>query len=105
PAVSHPDPREEIQKIREQKAKILLGCYSLGKAQSITALINHYCPEIEVYIHRNMEALHRIYQKQGRADLKYRRYRRREFKEGSSIKVYIVPPMTLHNYCKVNDII
>jgi len=105
PAVSHPDPREEIQKIREQKAKILLGCYSLGKAQSITALINHYCPEIEVYIHRNMEALHRIYQKQGRADLKYRPYRRREFKEGSRNKVYLVPPMTFQNYYRATDII
>src|SRR5690606_7214586 len=39
PDTQHPDPVSEIMKL-DVKSNILLGCYALGKAQRITALLN-----------------------------------------------------------------
>lgn len=105
PEVRHPDPATEIQKIRNRGANIMLGCYALGKAQSITALINAHCPELEVYIHRNMIGFHRIYDQSGLVKLDYKIYGRREFKQGSPNKVYLVPPMTFNNYYRATGVL
>lgn len=105
PEVVHPDPKEEILKLKNQKSKILLGCYALGKAQSLTALLNEYCPELEVFVHRSMDKFHAIYQKKGFVPLNYKPYGRREFREGNHQKVYLVPPMVFRNFFKAHDLI
>ena len=40
PAVKHPNPEQEIDKLNQIEGNILLGVYGLGKAQRITQLIH-----------------------------------------------------------------
>src|SRR5690606_19655498 len=47
PTILHPDPETEIEKLKVCE-NIMLGCYSLGKAQRLTALLNQHCPEKEI---------------------------------------------------------
>lgn len=44
PETAHPDPEKEIRKLNETPYSVLLGVYSLGKAQRINALINSFVP-------------------------------------------------------------
>lgn len=105
PGVQHPDPDLEIQKLKNRPVKIMLGCYALGKAQSLTALINKHCPEIEVCIHRNMAAFHRVYNELGPVKLKYTLYNRRDFKQADRDKIYMVPPITFNNYYRATGVL
>lgn len=105
PDVEHPNPVEEIQKLKNTGSNIMLGCYALGKAQSITALINKYCPELEVHVHRNMIGFHKIYDQCGLIKLDYKIYGRREFKQGAPNKVYLVPPLTFNNYYRAKGVL
>lgn len=104
PAVIHPDPVAEIKKLGEQSIHIMLGCYSLGKAQRITHMLNTYCPQKEVFVHHSMSALHRIYDEMGFVKLRYELYHRKALKEGKD-KVYLVPPMTFNHYTRAKDVI
>ncbi|WP_419788605.1 MBL fold metallo-hydrolase [Mucilaginibacter sp. SP1R1] len=45
PAILHPDPVAEIQKINSVKTNILLGAYALGKSQRLINLISTYAPQ------------------------------------------------------------
>ena len=104
PDVIHPDHIEEIKKLNGTTLNIMLGCYALGKAQRITNLINRYCPRKTVYAHHNIAPIHRIYDDKGLVKLAYEVYNRKALKDGQD-KIYLVPPMTFHNYFRARNVV
>lgn len=104
PAVMHPDPIEEIKKLKAVSTHIMLGCYALGKSQRLTHLLNTYCPEKTVLLHHSMLPLHRIYDDLGFVKLNYELYQRKSLKEGRD-KVYLVPPMTFNHYIRAKNVV
>ncbi|WP_270090034.1 MBL fold metallo-hydrolase RNA specificity domain-containing protein [Sphingobacterium sp. SYP-B4668] len=105
PDTQHPNAVDEILKLKNRPSNILLGCYALGKAQRITALLNEYCPERRVLVHHNITPFHRIYDKLGFAPLTYEPYNRQAMKQGEPNKVYLVPPMTFNNYFRATKVL
>jgi len=106
PETSHPQPEEEILKLSAVRSNIMLGAYSLGKAQRLTAMIHQFCPEKTVLIHHSILAIHRIYQYFG-VDLgPYQTYNRRAMKvQDGKEKIYIVPPMTFRSYSRAKNVV
>ncbi|WP_293918030.1 MULTISPECIES: exonuclease [unclassified Sphingobacterium] len=104
PEVSHPDAVAEILKLKDRPFNILLGCYALGKAQRITALLNQHCPERHVLVHHNILPFHRIYDQLGNFPMKYEPYNRQVMKQGEPDKVYLVPPMTFNSYFRATKV-
>ncbi len=104
PAVRHPDSEQEIRKLSATPYGIMLGCYSLGKAQRINYLLNQYCPEKKVYVHHSILSMHRVYDKLGLVALQYEIYNRKAMKDGQH-KVYLVPPLTFNNYYRASNVL
>lgn len=104
PAISHPDQIEEISKIATTNHNVMLGCYSLGKAQRLTYLLNMVCPEKAIYVHHNIAPIHHIYNTFGFVPLKYEIYNRKVMKDGVN-KVYLVPPLTFNSYLRAKNVI
>lgn len=105
PEVRHPDPIEEIQKLNNVPANILLGSYVLGKSQRITALINAHCPDRTVLVHHRIAPVHRLYDLYGNCPLRYQIYGRKDMKDGKTDKVYIVPPLTFNSYFRATKVV
>lgn len=104
PAISHPDPVTEIQKLNGVTTNILLGCYVLGKAQRITSLLNAHCPDKVVLVHHKMAPVHRLYETVGGMNLHYTLYNRKDMKDGVPNKVYLVPPLTFNSYYRATNV-
>lgn len=104
PNVKHPDPKEEILKL-DVPSNIMLGCYSLGKAQRITALMNLYLPERQILVHHSMLPLHRIYDSYANFPMKYALYNRKSMKGDEKNKVYLVPPLTFNSYRRAKNVV
>lgn len=105
PAIRHPDHRAEILKLKDKSSNIMLGCYTLGKAQRLTALINRYLPEREVLVHHKMYPVHRLYDQLSPQRMKYALYNRKAMKEGPQNKIYLVPPLTFGSYFKAKNVL
>ena len=105
PEVQHPDVEAEIAKFKEVSSNIMLGCYTLGKAQRLTALINVLLPEREVLVHHKMYPVHKLYDQLGPTKLRYSLYNRKAMKEGSTNKIYLVPPLTFNSYFKAKNVL
>lgn len=105
PTVEHPDPVEEIKKLNSFKHNVLLGSYSLGKAQRLTSLITEYCPGRSVFVHHSIFPLNKIYETFGYKTGKYELYTRKALKEPDKNLVYIVPPLTFDSYIRAKNVI
>ncbi|MHC8949621.1 MBL fold metallo-hydrolase RNA specificity domain-containing protein [Sphingobacterium hungaricum] len=105
PETKHPDPVEEIKKLNTTQINILLGCYTLGKAQRLTALINAHCPDKEVLVHHGILPFHRIYDREGFQQLTYLPYNRQAMKVPDQNKIYLVPPFTFSSYIRAKNVI
>lgn len=106
PQVSHPDPVEEIRKLSGVRTPILLGAYSLGKAQRLTAMIHHYCPEKTVLVHHGIIPIHRIYESFGIDLGPYQLYNRKAMKSPDGHEnIYMVPPMTFRSYARARNVV
>lgn len=105
PETKHPDIKNEILKMKDRPSNIMLGCYTLGKAQRLTALINRYLPEREVLVHHKMHNVHKIYEQLGFVPLKYSLYNRKSMREGEPNKIYLVPPLTFNSYFKAKNVL
>lgn len=105
PSVSHPDVDKEILKLEDIPHNIMLGCYTLGKAQRLTALINDLLPEREVLVHHKMYPVHKLYDQWGYKRLRYSLYNRKAMKEGRTNKIYLVPPLTFNSYFKAKNVL
>src|SRR5579863_3223751 len=57
PAILHPDPVAEIQKLNDIKSNILLGAYGLGKSQRLIKMIGEYAPQKTVLVHHGIMPL------------------------------------------------
>lgn len=106
PEISHPAPEEEILKLSTVRQHIMLGAYSLGKAQRLTSMIHQYCPEKTVLVHHGIIPIHRIYESFGIELGPYQLYNRKAMKvpDGKE-NVYIVPPMTFRSYARARNVV
>ena len=103
PAISHPDPVAEIQKLNDIKINILLGAYSLGKSQRLIRLIDDYAPQKKILVHYRVVLINVIYEKMGFPPGKYQVYNRKLMKNQEEF-VYIVPPFTFDSYIKATGV-
>lgn len=98
PDTKHPNVVDEILKLNQSPYSVLLGAYALGKAQRINHLINTYCPDRTVLVHRSIFSIHKIYEEFGVKGLQYQPYERRLMKSHNKGFVYIVPPLAFNSY-------
>lgn len=103
PNTKHPNQVSEIQKLSNIPSNILLGAYALGKSQRLIQLINQFCPEKQILVHRNIEPINKIYEKFGYLNAKYRLYDRKSIKTQNNF-IYLVPPFTFHSYIKATGL-
>lgn len=104
PETLHPDPVEEIKRLGLTSQNLMLGCYSLGKAQRVTNLLNTHCPHKKIYVHHNISPIHLLYNKHGLVTLTYEIYNRKVMKDGTD-KVYLVPPITFNSYARAKNVL
>ena len=104
PDTSHPDPLEEIARLNEHQHNILLGAYSLGKAQRLSRLITDHCPQRKVLVHHSILPINRLYEKFGFQPGNYEAYNRKLMKEPGKGYIYIVPPITFNNYFRAKGV-
>ncbi|WP_198170259.1 MBL fold metallo-hydrolase [Mucilaginibacter arboris] len=103
PKIKHPDQILEIEKLNQIPSNILLGAYALGKSQHLIQLINQFCPQKQILVHRNIEPINRIYEKFGYLNAKYRLYDRKSIKTQNNF-IYLVPPFTFHSYIRATGL-
>ncbi len=105
PSVKHPDPVEEIKKLNHINSNILLGAYSLGKAQRLNYLISEYCPEKRVLLHYSVLPIHKLYEQFNFTPGKYEVYNRKLMKLPQKNFIYMVPPFTFDSYFRAKDVV
>lgn len=98
PDITHPSVIQEINKLNETPYSVLLGTYSLGKAQRINQLINEHCPDRTVLVHRSILAIHKIYEDFGINSLIYQPYSKKLLKGNNKGMVYLVPPLAFNGF-------
>ncbi len=103
PAIVHPDPVVEIEKVNAIKTNILLGAYGLGKSQRLINLINTHAPQKKILVHFRIMPINAIYEKMGYPPGKYQIYSRKLMKNQEEL-VYIVPPFTFDSYIKATGV-
>ena len=92
----HPDPVMEmslLNKISDQN--ILLGAYSVGKAQRLTWLASRHCSEKKILVHNEIVKFHEVYTNNGIDLGKWERYTRQKYKKEDNV-IYILPPGWFH---------
>ena len=105
PSVQHPDAGEEIRKLNLFNHNVLLGSYSLGKAQRLISLINENCPQRIIFVHHSILPLNKIYESFGYFPGKYELYTRKSMKQPDQNLVYIVPPLTFDSYIRAKNVV
>ena len=103
PAVVHPDPVAEIEKLNDININILLGAYALGKSQRIINMLNKYAPRKKILVHHKIAPINVIYEKLNYPPGKYEMYNRKLMKNQDEF-VYIVPPFTFDSYIRAKDV-
>lgn len=104
PATQHPNPVEEIKKLNAHQQNILLGTYSLGKAQRLIRLINDHCPQRTVLLHHQILPITKLHEQFGVQLGKYEPYNRKLMKEPDQNYVYLVPPLTFNSYFRAVNV-
>lgn len=105
PLVIHPNAIEEIKKLNNFNHNVLLGSYSLGKAQRLTSLITEYCPQKSVVVHHSIYPINKIYESLGFKVGKYDLYTRKSMKQPEQNMIYIVPPLTFNSYIRAKNVV
>ncbi|HEY1009694.1 MAG: exonuclease [Daejeonella sp.] len=105
PSVKHPDAASEIKKLNAFNHHVLLGSYSLGKAQRLISLLNEHCPQRSVLVHHSILPLNKIYESFGYKPGVYELYNRKSMKQVSQNLVYIVPPLTFDSYIRAKNVV
>jgi len=103
PAILHPDPVIEIEKLNTIKINILLGAYGLGKSQRLINMINQYAPQKKILVHHRIMPINAIYEKSGFPPGEYQVYSRKLMKNQEEF-VYIVPPFTFDSYINAKGV-
>ncbi len=98
PSYSHPEDVDEIEKLHNYKSQnIVIGAYSVGKAQRINKLINRYLPQRNVMVHPETAIYHRVYEDSGMTPGVWTPYSYRKFRS-NNCHVLIVPPRVMSSY-------
>lgn len=97
PKFSHPNIFNEIDSLLNIKGPVVIGCYVLGKAQRINALINERSPDKKVFIHFDIYPYHKIYERLGHCAISYSLMQKKEIRNGVE-GIYLVPPLTYQSY-------
>lgn len=105
PETKHPSPVDEIKKLNETNANIMLGAYALGKSQRIIQLLNEHCPTRNIMVHFSIMPFNKIYEDYGINLGNYKMYDRKMMKNHHEQQVYIVPPMVFHSYHKAINVV
>ena len=105
PETKHPSPVDEIKKLNETSANIMLGSYALGKSQRIIQLLNEYCPTKNIMVHHSIMPFVKIYEDYGIKVGNYKMYDIKVMKNNQEHQVYIVPPMVFHSYHKAINVV
>ena len=105
PEVLHPDPVSEIKKLNQNSHNVLLGAYSLGKAQRLVDLITKHCPDRKVLVHHSILPINKIYESFGFKPGNFEPYNRKAMKLPGQNFVYLVPPMTFDSYFRATNVI
>lgn len=99
----HPSAEAEIKKLNSYNDKnIVIGAYSLGKAQRLTKLIAEHCPGKKIMIHQSMIPIHKIYEQSGFKLGLWNAYNRQSFKTGTNC-VFITSPQSLSGFMRKPD--
>jgi putative mRNA 3-end processing factor len=101
PEYHHPEPLAELYSLLNQFSKIVIGAYSLGKAQRITGLLTKNFPSVCVYIHPDLEPYHRLYEQHGFSTGNWKSFRKTDF-DRSDKSVYIIPPTHFSRYSSID---
>ena len=104
PTTRHPLPEQEMLKLNDTTANVMLGAYVLGKSQRLIHLMNKYCPGKRVLVHHSVLPFMRIYEQEGVDFGDYELYDKRVMKTQSNI-VYIVPPIVYNSNIKTLNLI
>jgi len=100
PQYDHPEPETEISKLNDVKGMpVMLGAYSIGKAQRLTSLLSKHCEGKKIHVQRDIAKFHDVYEKAGFSLGNWQLYSRQEFKDENE-GVYIVPPNWLSRNAK-----
>ncbi|RZL57276.1 MAG: exonuclease [Pedobacter sp.] len=105
PETKHPSPIEEIKKLNETEANIMLGAYALGKSQRVIQLLNEHCLNRNIMVHHSIMPFVKIYENYGIKLGDYKMYDRKVMKNNQQHQVYIVPPMVFHSYHKAINVV
>jgi putative mRNA 3-end processing factor len=105
PDVQHPNPAEEIKKLNEVSQNIILGCYALGKCQSLIHLINTNCPDKKILLNHSMLSLSRIYEQQGYVLGNYEVYNRKLLKQANANYIYLAPPLVFNGFVRASNVV
>ncbi|MFC4210128.1 exonuclease [Pedobacter lithocola] len=105
PETKHPSAIEEIKKLNDTRANIMLGAYALGKSQRIIQLLNAHCPLKNIMVHHSIMPFVKIYENYGIKIGNYKIYDRKVMKNIQENQVYIVPPMVFHSYHKAINVV
>ncbi|MBL7926551.1 MAG: exonuclease [Bacteroidia bacterium] len=97
PQIKHPTVDSQLNQFNQHlNNRILLGCYSLGKAQRLTALLTQQ-QNRPVLIHHQIAGFHKVYKKHNIQLGNWLPYHKKFFKSNSNA-VYVVPPVTYKYY-------
>ncbi len=105
PLVRHPNPVTEIAKLNDTHSNILLGAYSLGKAQRLIHLISENCSSKTILVHFNILPINKLYENFGFNIGNYLPYNRKLMKQPGSGFIYLVPPTTFDSYFRAHNVV
>jgi putative mRNA 3-end processing factor len=64
PEYEHPEAEKEIGRLNDiSETPVMIGAYSIGKAQRITQLLSKNSPNRKIFIHREIARFHRCMKK------------------------------------------
>ena len=98
PGYEHPPEEEEMNKLKAyEKTNLVIGAYNLGKAQSLTLLLNKYFPNRRIMVHPEATIFHRLYEQEGIVLGPWQHYNYQLFRRTTG-NILIAPPRAMSTY-------
>jgi putative mRNA 3-end processing factor len=97
PAYAHPLPQDAILPLLEERIPLVIGAYSVGKAQRITRLLHELAPHRVLHVHPQVADYHHVYEEAGVELGNWRPYSRKEFLSDPEA-ILLLPPSVFSRY-------
>lgn len=105
PDYLHPEEETEFLKLKEyENLNLVIGAYNLGKAQSLTLLLNKYFPDRRIMVHSEAAAFHRFYEQEGYSLGPWQHYNYQLFRRTTG-NILIAPPRVMSTYFKDTGVV